>query len=200
MTTMSVEDALVTVYERGGATKVYDFVAEYFPEWEWATCAPCDTDTPTFPQDDDRGVCAVCFTPREDTDGVRAGCDRCRNPDAIWWTGNTSNGDSLGVPVLVLETRRSYGALQARITPLGGQGDTWVSLAKLEQWDPEAIWVGGKDDTRERCAECGWDIGQGVTHYRTRDGSTHHCLMCHPLGAEWQVEGDSEPLEAIRGY
>ena len=120
-----------------------------------------------------------------------------RGPDAIWWTGNTSH-DRLGVPVTVQETRRSYGNLQARITPVGGQGSCWVSFHKLEQYDPEAIWVAGADEARVTCGECGFAIRPGVTHYRTRDGVTHHCLMCHPLGRRWH--GDSERLEDIRGY
>lgn len=115
-------------------------------------------------------------------------------PDAIWWTGNTSNQNAVGVPVRVLRTRRSYGGLQAQIQPLGGQGLVWVALHKLDQWSDDPLWVAVTLDTRQRCDSCGWTIPGAHTHYKARDGDTHHCTACHPIGTTWDVSNDSEPL------
>jgi hypothetical protein len=60
---MTTEQALLNAYDSGGASAVYAYVRSRHPDWGWATCLPCEDDTPTW-QGDDEQVCAVCFTSR----------------------------------------------------------------------------------------------------------------------------------------
>jgi len=51
-------DACVLLYEKNGATAVYDYAKKHNIE-HWTYCEPCDTDTPHVSVDS-KGTCLVC--------------------------------------------------------------------------------------------------------------------------------------------
>lgn len=120
--------------------------------------------------------------------------------DAMWITGNTVETASLRVPVRIVDERSVYGNSQCKISPIGGQGAVWVSDHLLEFQDAPPRWVLTESFKREGCDSCGWQIPEETIHYATRPdtnrvGVSRHCNVCHKIGSDWRLPGDSERRE-----
>lgn len=58
----SIEDTCERLYQKGGASDVYEFVRKCYPDMPWSQCEDCDAETP---HRNDTKVCLVCGMHKE---------------------------------------------------------------------------------------------------------------------------------------